>query len=184
MSNPEHLKKLDTPKRRKAASERMKKLNKDPQFKVKVQEYLHSNRNPFKNPETAPIIRRKATMTLREKDNFAHLNGGNGRGPTVPQRLLANRLGWKMEHIILTRMHARPGYPTSYKVDIADPILKIAIEVDGQKHMGKMQQALDKKKDDFLAALGWRVLRVTNKEVMEDLEGVVKKVMDLVKSTT
>jgi hypothetical protein len=184
MSNPEHLKKLDTPRRREASSKHMEKLNKDPQFRAKMQKYLQSNRNPFKNPEIAPIIRRKATMTLREKDNFAHLNGGNGRGPTVPQKLLANRLGWAMEYVIRTGMRAGSGYPTSYKVDIADPILKIAIEVDGQKHLGKTQQVLDKKKDDFLTTLGWRVLRVTNEEVMENLEIVVKKVMDVVKSTT
>jgi very-short-patch-repair endonuclease len=66
--------------------------------------------------------------------------------------------------------------PTWYKVDIADPTIKLAIEVDGQTHRLKKWKFLDRRKESVLRALGWSVLRFSNQQVMEDLEEVLAEI--------
>ena len=71
-------------------------------------------------------------------------------------------------------------YPTNYKIDIANVDLMIAIEVDGGSHTALVRQEQDKKKEEFLTGLGWRVLRFLNKEVEENLSGCVQKVLSII----
>ncbi len=105
------------------------------------------------------------------------VRGGNGRGPSAPQLTLSLALGWEMEVAIPTGMPRGTGYPTNYKVDVANRDRKIAVEVDGQSHRAAVRMAQDRKKTDLLVSLGWRVLRFTNLEVTESLEACVREVL-------
>jgi very-short-patch-repair endonuclease len=58
----------------------------------------------------------------------------------------------------------QPGFPTCYKVDLGNPGLKIAIEVDGNTHHSR--KTVDEKKDKKLVSLGWIVLRFWNKDIL------------------
>lgn len=67
--------------------------------------------------------------------------------------------------------------PLHYKIDIANPVKKIAVEVDGGSHSATRVREADERKDAFLTSHGWRVFRFSNREVMADLEGCVRKVL-------
>lgn len=134
-----------------------------------TQRYLHSDRNPFNDPAVAA----KAQLVLRER-GYPELNGGNGK-LTVPQQLLAARLGWTTEFVMATGL--KPPYPRNYKIDVASDELSIAIEVDGQSHHGERQRRIDDRKDSFLRQHGWIVLRFTNEEVLTNLDEVVRQVI-------
>lgn len=96
--------------------------------------------------------------------------------------MLSEALGWPMEYVIKTHLpkcnalHA----PTSYKLDIANPLFMIAIEVDGGSHHARERQAQDRKKEQVLAGLGWTVLRCTNQDVTEHLADCVQMVMSTI----
>ena len=109
--------------------------------------------------------------------------GGNGK-LTTPQIILACSLGWVTEFVICTGHHSYDGsgFPTNYKVDIANPVLKLAVEVDGLGHNSKKGKQLDKKKEGKLTSLGWKVLRVTNEEVMTNLSTVLLKIKKEIKA--
>ena len=94
--------------------------------------------------------------------------GGNGRPLPAPQRILAEILGWPTEHAVPTGTWRGSGYPTAYKVDIANPEEMIAVEVDGSSRNSPSGRARDAKKDAFLAGRGWTVLRFSNREVLAD----------------
>lgn len=160
------------PEMREKSRTSMKKIRVLPEVQEKLNKHLHSESNPFRHPE----VRRKAHAALREQ-GYAHLNGGNGKAISIPQKLLAARLGWQTECVVLTMKKRGEGYPPAYKIDIADPVLKIGIEVDGHSHSLEKVKIKDRKKDDFLTSLGWKIFRFKNKEVLEDLEGVVKTIM-------
>ena len=64
----------------------------------------------------------------------------------------------------------REFYPTHYKIDLADRATMTAVEVDGSSHTALERKAQDRKKDSFLTSLGWKVLRLSNIQVMEHLE--------------
>jgi endogenous inhibitor of DNA gyrase (YacG/DUF329 family) len=131
--------------------------------------------NPSWNPET----REKMASKLRGRTFLAR--GGNGT-ITVPQQKLAEALGWGMEYAIPCSKVPFPSPPKCYKVDIGNPDLKIAIEVDGNTHKMKKWKFLDARKTEILNYLGWSVLRFWNKEVNEDLNLCVEKVKQFIAS--
>lgn len=59
-----------------------------------------------------------------------------------------------------------------YIADFACVSARLVIEVDGATHATPAERAHDAKRDDLLAARGWRVLRVGNADIYENLDGV------------
>lgn len=175
MSRPEYVATLNTEKRRQASSETLKRVRTRPDVQAKLQQHLSGPNNPFKNPQT----NRKAQIALREKTGYRHLNGGNGRGLTVPQRLLAERLGWPTEYVISLGAR-RSGYPSHYKIDVAEPLLMVAIEIDGEGHKARIIAQADQRKTAFLESVGWTVLRFSNQEILENLNRVVDSVLSTI----
>lgn len=120
-----------------------------------------------------PLVRAKTTSALRGRTFLSR--GGNGK-LTLPQKILAIATGMQMEYAISTSPAKGkfPSLPTSYKVDLAEPQSKLAVEVDGRSHLTKKWKFLDKRKTEVLNYLGWRVVRFSNEEVLADVGRVVK----------
>lgn len=87
----------------------------------------------------------------------------------------ALELGWQTGFAVPTKMARGSGYPTSYKLDVCDPGAKVAVEVDGRSHRAIARREQDAKKDALLAGLGWKVLRVSNEEVIGDVGAVAAR---------
>lgn len=138
------------------------------------------NRNPMKDP----VTRAKVSTSLRAMGWKPPVHGGNGHGPTVHELLLASALGWENEVAIPTKMSRASGYPTCYKVDVAHPALKIAVEVNGNSHCSLRVQRSDKKKREFLESRGWKVLSFTNREIENNLAAVVEKCLSTISKST
>ena len=60
--------------------------------------------------------------------------------------------------------------------------LKLVIEVDGGYHQTKEQLILDKRRTDDIAFQGLKLIRFTNEEVTFNLEEVLTKIKDFMKS--
>lgn len=176
MSRPEFVASLDTPVRRAASSANLKRWRESPEGKARLAEHLYGPNNPLKDP----AVRAKAQAVLRER-GYWMLNGGNGQ-LTVPQKLLAARLGWATEVPIVTGR--KTPYPYAYKMDLASPELMIAIEVDGESHKNPQARGADTRQDRLLASMGWTVLRFWNKQVLEETEEVMAQIMAAVESST
>ena len=54
------------------------------------------------------------------------------------------------------------------------------IELDGAQHFEPGQLAYDARRTGFLRGRGLRVLRFTNLDVLQNLEGVVEKLLEVV----
>ena len=119
-------------------------------------------------PTSDASVRRKISQRLKELGHRPKVRGGNGTGLTVPQKQLLDILGdgWLPEFVVLTKKRA-DGYPPCYKIDIAHPKRKIAIEVDGPTHFAIRVQKADKRKEMFLLDQGWIVLRFLNKQILD-----------------
>lgn len=138
-----------------------------------------SERMKQHNPMSNPNAKAKMQKKLKARGWGSGERGGNGE-ITVPQARLALALGWETEVAIPTGKARGSGYPSSYKVDIGNPALKIAVEVDGQSHKLPVRRLEDQKKTALLEALGWKVLRFWNEEVMADLSTCVQTVMSTI----
>lgn len=125
--------------------------------------------NPTRNPATVEKMRRSLTgRTFLAR-------GGNGK-LTKPQILVADAMGLPTEYAIRTTGAEGVSLPPCYKVDLAIPSLKIAIEIDGQTHKQKKWRFLDQRKTKALESLGWSVLRFWNDEVLTDINSVVASI--------
>ena len=62
-----------------------------------------------------------------------------------------------------------------YFCDLVSRSAGLVVEIDGFSH--DIRQNYDAKRDQFLRIQGYRVLRFTNDDVMQNLEGVVETIM-------
>lgn len=68
------------------------------------------------------------------------------------------------------------GLPNHFKIDVAIPSRMVAVEIDGASHCALARKAQDAKKEAFLSAHGWTVLRFSNRDVTEHLAACVAMV--------
>jgi hypothetical protein len=139
-----------------------------------------SHRMTERNPMIRPEVRKKVAQTLRYMGWGPLVRGGNGKPPTPQQMSLAIALSWPTEVPVRTLQPRGSGYPPCYKMDIANPDLMVAVEVDGHSHDALERRAQDRKKEELLHSLGWTVLRFSNQEVTDDLEGCVRTVLSTI----
>lgn len=75
--------------------------------------------------------------------------------------------GWESEFSVTTHLCRKTtGFPHCYKLDIANPVKMIGIELDGGSHGSIARRELDRKKTDLLTSLGWCVYRVSNERAL------------------
>ena len=94
------------------------------------------------------------------------IRGGNGTGMTAMESLVSQMLTPKWEWNYPVRLGKKQdGYPSCYKLDFGNPTDKVGLEVDGASHQLVARKEQDAKKETKLAELGWKVFRISNKEV-------------------
>jgi very-short-patch-repair endonuclease len=80
--------------------------------------------------------------------------------------------GWRTNHPI-----------GGYKVDVAFPQQKVAIEVDGWAfHCDPEAFAIDRKRQNAIALLGWQVLRFTWLDLTEYPQRVIAEIRQAIRS--
>lgn len=67
----------------------------------------------------------------------------------------------------------------NYVVDFCCPEKKLIIELDGSGHTKAKQMQKDNIRDLFLKKQGFRVLRIWNNELDENIDGVFEKINEL-----
>jgi very-short-patch-repair endonuclease len=65
-----------------------------------------------------------------------------------------------------------------YIIDFTCRAAMLAIEIDGDTH-GAIVEA-DAQRTAFIETFGWRVVRFTNADVIDNLEGVLERIVELV----
>lgn len=134
-----------------------------------------SARMKANNPTRREDVRKKISAKNSGRTFLAR--GGNGK-VTPQQEAVANALNLPVEYPIPTGpvKDQFKSLPNCYKVDVADPSQKLAIEIDGHSHNTKKWKYLDKRKTEVLNALGWSVLRFSNQRVDSDLQAVLEEI--------
>jgi len=160
--------------RSKRSSETMAKTNK----------IYASDRMKTNNPMFRKEIRDKVSEIHKTNGYKPKIQGGNGREMPLPQKILLKALGneWIGEYCVSTKIKRNNNpnkYPTVYKIDIANPDIMIAVEVDGSSHHSSGRKQQDEKKDQFLVNKNWKVIRIKNQEVLNSIQNCVERVLAL-----
>lgn len=135
------------------------------------------------NPMRAEATRKKVSDTLKLIKHKPKLQGGNGKPATTAEMILFtifSGLGFVMQPAIKTGVKRGDlaKIPPSYKPDIGNFSIKLAIEADGSSHTSRRH--LDAKKDATLRGLGWTVLRFTNQQILTETTWMVETVMSTI----
>ena len=91
------------------------------------------------------------------------------------------------QHLRGTQLGARfrPQYSVdAYIIDFYAPRLKLAIEVDGDSHFTHEAMDYDQQRTAYLNGFGIEVLRFTNLEVVDKIEGVLAAIDAAVRRRT
>ena len=134
-----------------------------------------SARMKANNPMSKPASRAKMKSSLSGR--VPSVRRGNGCGPTQPEQILANALGWETNVIVSTGERELGGYPSHYKLDVANQDKKVCIEIDGRSHRALSRQQQDEKKSIYLQNHGWMVLRFSNQEILENLDHCLVEIL-------
>ena len=95
---------------------------------------------------------------------------------------LAEKILW--EHLRAKRFHGlkfrRQQIIVGFIVDFYCHSLGLVIEVDGEIH--NQQKEYDRHRENILMAEGLQIIRFTNRQVIEDIESVLKAIADTTKN--
>ena len=70
-----------------------------------------------------------------------------------------------------------------YIVDFCCLKTKLVVEVDGSQHYLPEGQKADNKRDNELVALGFRVIRFNDLDVLKNIDGVIEKIYEFIRET-
>ncbi|MCI0444876.1 endonuclease domain-containing protein [bacterium] len=93
---------------------------------------------------------------------------------TNAEKLLWSRLRGKRLSGLKFRRQCGIG---NYIVDFYCPELKLAIEIDGDVHGYQTQRNKDMRKQEYLINLGIKLLRFTNGDITESMDGVLQQIL-------
>ena len=62
--------------------------------------------------------------------------------------------------------------------DFYCPRANLVLELDGGQHYTEEGRATDGRRDEFMRSIGLRVLRFSDREVFENIEGVIEKILE------
>lgn len=110
------------------------------------------------------MIFSKPELTERRQElrNFA----------TETEQLLWEQLRSEKLGVKFRRQHSIGNYIA----DFYCPSKKFVIEIDGSQHYTNEGLGYDKVRDEFIKSLGIKIIRFSNREILEDLAGVLEKI--------
>lgn len=69
-----------------------------------------------------------------------------------------------------------------FVVDFYCPKIKLAIEIDGDSHFVEGAEISDRERETIIESYGTIFLRFTNRDVTENLDGVIEKIIEYIQN--
>ena len=112
---------------------------------------------------------------MERKNSKIHFARYLRKKQTIPETRLWERIrGRKLNGFKFRRQHP---IARKYIVDFYCAEKKLIIEIDGSIHSLAENKFSDKTRENFLLELGYHIIRFENKEVMNDMQSVLVKIV-------
>lgn len=96
------------------------------------------------------------------------------KNPTEPERLLWNRI--RNRQLLDIKFRRQQGIGR-YIVDFYSAEYSLVIELDGDSHFTDEGIEYDQVRDEFLWSVGLTILRFTNSDIMQNIDGVLTTII-------
>lgn len=125
--------------------------------------------------------------TMDENEYFPHIPYNKNllpkarelrNNPTPPEKTFWNALR-KMPFYRAAKFNRQKPLG-KYIVDFYCHRFRLVIEIDGDSHASESARKYDQKRTDFLEAQGLQVVRFTNREVPENIEGAMQTLEEII----
>ena len=140
---------------------------------------IRASKHPLKHSDSAKIKMRKARLKwMKENPNKT---AWRKKSMSYPEKLLKEKfeeLGWDKKYIIEREKSFYPFY-----ADFSFIEQKAVIEIDGSQHLLPHRKKKDDEKDKLIQSKGWRVFRVTVKQLYSDFETALTEIEKFVGSS-
>lgn len=110
---------------------------------------------------------------LNYNKNLKHYSRELRKSMTDAERLLWSKIRSKQ---LKGHQFYRQKIIDNYIADFFCPKAKLVIELDGGQHYSNDGKEKDAARDAFMAGIGLKVLRFSDRDVFENLNGVVEKI--------
>jgi very-short-patch-repair endonuclease len=111
---------------------------------------------------------------LSYNKNLRNYSRSLRRDMTEAEKLLWSKLKYKQLKGFQFNRQKPIG---NYIVDFYCLSAKLVIELDGGQHYTEENRLKDKVRDEYMAGIGLRVLRFSDRDVFENIDGVVEMIM-------
>lgn len=123
--------------------------------------------------------------TLRSARDILQLYGVPPTEQLVLQRLKQLNIPFTSQYRVNATSHFSLSSLSHYRLDLAVFCRRgnIAVECDNRKaHASKTQRQKDRQKDSALCRLGWRVIRLTEADIVERLDGCISQIQTSIRA--
>jgi len=124
------------------------------------------------NPMKGHVSNHKGNESIPRRNNW--------ESPTNAESVLLDMLNGEDPKWNLVFATKNKIPPWTYIADIALPHLKLIVEADGPSHSNPKVRERDRKKDAFFGAIGWKVLRFSNRQILKRPEQVQKALLSTI----
>ena len=126
-------------------------------------------------PEAPPLQGRVLGwgLSVEQLDELHRRAAEMRRNPTEPEKRLWRHLS---NGQLAGHKFRRQSVVGRFIADFLCPQKALIVEVDGDTH----DEAKDRIRDDILEQRGYRVFRITNADVMTNIDGVLKSLLDTI----
>ena len=115
-------------------------------------------------------------MNIYNKIEFKEKRRELRKNSTVTERILWDKLRDNQLFDIKFKKQFGVGI---YIIDFYCPKAKLAIEIDGSVHESKDAKEYDKIRDEYISSLGINTIRFKNDEILNNLDVVLNKIINL-----
>ena len=99
---------------------------------------------------------------------------------TLPEIILWSKLKGSGMGQKFRRQHS----VEAFVLDFCCPVLRLAIEVDGDSHFSGEARSRDMERQKIIESYGFTFLRFTNREIVENLDGVLSTIARFIQGMT
>lgn len=117
------------------------------------------------------------TISPKYAGELEQAKKSKGAKGSPPHDLLWNSISTRRHDAVREYANAVPG--RKYRLDIAIPSVRLAIEVDGWEFHGKYLADFqrDRQRQNLLTLNGWRILRFTAGEIYKEMDRCIEQVL-------
>ena len=133
---------------------------------------------PYKHTEDCKkIMSEKRLKWIKENPEKTAWRQSNMSYPEKVFLEKIKELKWSEKYLIVLEKSIYP-----YFIDFAFENEKVALEIDGSQHLLPERVDSDLKKDNLLKDNGWRIIRITAKEIISNLDNIIPEIEKFLES--